>query len=67
MLGYVLHMRNDQMSGSKAGGNTWKGFENNKFKIDTKGAKLLPTMTHNYYKTNKSFEQENLAHLCLEY
>ena len=24
-------------------------------------------MPHNYYKTNKSCEQENLAHPCLEY
>ena len=45
--GYILHMWNDQMSGSKAG-NTWKGFQNNKYKIDTKGTELLPTMTHSY-------------------
>ena len=37
-------MRNDQMAGSQAG-NTWKGFQNSKFKIDTKGREPLPTTT----------------------
>ena len=40
-------MRNDQMAGSQAG-NTWKGFQNSKFNIDTTGRELLPTMTHSY-------------------
>ena len=37
-------MRNDQTADSQAG-NTWKGFQNSKFNIDTKGRELLPTMT----------------------
>ena len=54
--GYIFHMWNDQMSGSKAG-NTWKGFQNNKYKIDTKGTELFA-----YYDTqlwhNRSCDQE---------
>ena len=54
--GYILHMWNDQMSGSKAG-NTWKGFQNNKYKIDTRGTDLFA-----YYDTqlwhNRSCDQE---------
>ena len=40
-------MRNDQMLGFKAG-NSLNNFQNNKFKVDTKGTENLPTMTNNY-------------------
>ena len=46
--GHVLPIKNDQMSDSKAG-NTQEAFQNNnKFKIDNKGADLLPTLSHIY-------------------
>ena len=51
-------MKNDQMSGSKAG-NTRKGFQNDdKFEIDTKGAELLPTLSHIYDITGHACDQE---------
>ena len=65
--GYVLQMRNDQLPASKAW-NTQKAFQNNRFKIDTKGKEILPTMTHSYaiagHVTRKdSLKQANLTNL----